>query len=200
MNNTDSVNRAIRLVAELSIDKAAQSLSKMLKAGAAIEVKRVDMVDVTDISVELSREDHEVIGSFVDIQGDVPFKFLFYVDPQGAFRLTDMVLRKEQGTTKQCDELVLSTIHEIGNILASAVSNTFASDFQLDLKPSPPVVFNDFAATLFQELILEAAAEDNKIMIIDSKFEIKKMNLPCRIFVIPMPGSYKFLKFSWGKL
>ena len=33
----EPVNRVVRLIAEQSIDRASQSLSKMLKAGAAIE-------------------------------------------------------------------------------------------------------------------------------------------------------------------
>jgi len=200
MAQSDSVNRVIRLIAEQSIDKASQSLSKMLRCGAAIELKKVDMVDVTQITMDLSSDDQEVIGSVVDLQGDAPFKFLFFVQTQGAFLLTDLLLRREPGTTKECDELVNGTVQEIGNILASAVCNTFTSDFGMSLRPTPPVVCNDFAATLFQEFIFEAAVEENKIMLIESRFEVKKVNLPCRIFVIPMPGSYKFLEFSGGRL
>lgn len=196
---SESISRAVQLIAEQSIDKASQSLSKMLKAGASIELKRVVMVDVADISADLTRETEEVIGSFVDLIGDAPFKFLFYVDTQGAFTLTDLLMRRTAGTTKDFDIYVSSTIQEIGNILASAVANTFSNNFQMSLKPSPPLVFNDFAATLFQELIFDAATEENKILVMESRFEVIKMNLPCRIFVIPLPGSYKMLEFAGGK-
>ena len=198
MPDEDGVHRAVRLIAEQSIDKASQSFSKMLRTGAAIEVKRIDMVDVAEITADLSLQNQEVIGSFVDLQGDAPFKFLFYVEMSGAFILTDLLLRKEPGTTQQCDEYVSSTVQEIGNILASSIANTFASDFQVKLRPTPPVVFNDFAATLFQELIFEAAVEENRILLIESKFEIRKVHLPCRIFLIPMPGSCKFLECAGG--
>ena len=194
----ESVNRAVRLIAEQSIDRASQSLSKMIKAGAAINLKRVDMVDVADITVDLNSENQEVTGSFVDLLGDAPFKFLFYVQTKGALMLTDLFLKRKLGSTLQYDENVSSTIQEIGNILASAVANTFTSDFQLRFKPTPPVVFNDFAASLFEELIFEAAGEDNKILLIESKLVVMKINLPCRIFVIPMPGSYKVLELSGG--
>ena len=112
--------------------------------------------------------------------------------------LTDLLLKNEPGTTLQVNEYVSSTIQEIGNILATAIANTFTGNFQISFKPTPPVVFNDYAATLFEDLILQAAAEDNKILLIESKFEIKKINLPCRIFVIPLPGAYKILEFTGG--
>lgn len=198
MSSSDNVNRAIRLIAEQSIDKASQSLSKMLKAGAAIELKRIDMVDITEITADLSRLDEAVIGSFVDLVGDAPFKFLFYVDTQGAYMLTDLLLRKPVGTFKSFDLYVSSTIQEIGNILASAIANTFSAHYQMSIQPSPPQVFNDYAATLFQELLFEAAMEDNKILLMESRFEVVKNNLPCRIFFIPMPGSYKILEFAGG--
>ena len=75
----DTVNRAVRLIAEQGIDRASQSLSKMLRSGAVIDLKRIEMVDIADISKDLSLENHEVIGSFIDLLGDAPFKFLFYV-------------------------------------------------------------------------------------------------------------------------
>ena len=196
--STESVNRAVRLIAEQSIDKASQSLSKMLKAGAAIELKRIDMVDIADITADITRENQEVTGSFVDLLGDAPFKFLFYVGVPGAFMLTDLLLNKEAGTTLNYDEYVTGTMQEIGNILASAVANTFANDFQISFKPTPPVVFKDYAAVLFEELIFQAAGDENKILLIESGLVVKKINLPCRIFVIPMPGSYKVLEFSGG--
>lgn len=198
MSNSDAVNRAIRLIAEQSIDKASQSLSKMLKAGAAIELKRIDMVDISDITADLGRMEEAVIGSFVDLVGDAPFRFLFFVETQGAFMLTDLLLRKPAGTFKSFDMYVSSTIQEIGNILASAVANTFSAHYQMSLQPAPPQVFNDFAATLFQELIFEAAMEENKVLLMESRFEVVKNNLPCRIFFIPMPGSYKILEFAGG--
>ena len=194
----ESVNRAVRMIAEHSIDKASQSLSKMLKAGASIDLKRVDMVDITEITADLSQENQEVIGSYIDLLGDAPFKFLFYVHTQGAFMLTDLLLNNEIGTTKRYDEYVSGTIQEIGNILASAIANTFAGDFQISFKPTAPIVFNDYAASVFQEMIVEVASEDNNILLIDSRLEVIKIHLPCRIFVIPMPGSYKVLEFSGG--
>jgi len=194
--SNEPINRAVRLIAEQSIDRASQSLSKMLKAGASIDLKRVGMVDIADITTDLNGENQEVIGSFVDLLGDAPFKFLFYVQTKGAFMLTDLLLKRKSGTTLQYDENVSGTIQEIGNILASAVANTFANDFQISFKPTPPVVFNDFAASLFEGLIFQAAGEDNQILLIESRLVIMKIHLPCRIFVIPMPGSYKILEFS----
>jgi len=177
----ESVNRAVRLIAERSIDKASQSFSKMIKLGAAIDLKRIEMVDIADISADLGGVPQEVIGSMVDLVGDAPFKFLFYVETQGAFSLTDLLLKRAPGTTVFIDEFVTSTIQEIGNILASAVANTFANDFQIDLRPTAPMVFNDFAATLFEGLIFEAAQEDNRVLMIECKFEVRKLNLPCRL-------------------
>jgi len=197
--SNESVNRAIRLIAEQSIDKASQSLSKMLKAGAVIDLKRIDLVDISDVMADITGENQEVTGSFVDLRGDAPFKFLFYVQTQGAFLLTDLLLNKEPGTTGNYDEYVSGTIQEIGNILASAIANTFAGNFQMSFKPTPPVVFKDYAAVLLEEMIMQTASEDNKILLIESGLVVKKINLPCRIFIIPMPGSYKILEFSGGR-
>lgn len=193
MSNQENVNRVVRLIAEQGFDRASQSLSKLLKTGAGIELKKVEMVDISLISEQLTTENQEVIGSFVGIEGKAPLKFLFYVQTKGAYWLTDLLMNNAPGTTGEFNEYVSSTVQEIANILASAIANTFTNDFQISFKPTPPMVFNDFSAALFQELICETAAEDNKVLLLESRFVVMKVHLPCCIFVIPMPGSYKIL-------
>lgn len=200
MESEEQVSRAVKFIAEQSIDKASMSLSKMLRTGAQIQLKNIDLVDVAEATEKVNAQTEEVIGSFVDLVGDAPFKFLFYVETQGAFALTDLLLRRPIGTIKAYDVYVSSTIQEIGNILATSVANVFSNQFQVSLKPAPPMVFNDFAGTLFQELIMEAAASDNKIFLMESRFEVLKVDLPCQMFIIPMPGSYKILQFAGGEM
>lgn len=200
MSEEENVSRAVRFIAEQSIDKASQSLSKMLRTGAMIQLKRIDLTDIADATERVNAQTEEVIGSFVELTGDAPFKFLFYVQTEGAYALTDLLLRRAIGTTKTNDIYVSSTIQEIGNILAAAVCNVFSNQFQVSLKPQPPIVLNDFAGSMFQELIMEAAAADNKIFLMESRFEVMKVDLPCQMFILPLPGSYKVLQFAGGEL
>gem|GEM_PF-586500 len=194
MDEANKVHRALQLIANLSIDKASQVLSKMIKAGAKIELEDVYVADISKATeAVMTSEAGDVVGAYVDLIGDMPFKFLFYVATEDSMSLTDLILRKELGSTRKFDACVASAVQEIGNVLASAVTNVFASDFQIRMRPSPPKVVHDYAATIFGEYIMEAAAEQNDILMIESQFQVVRMNIKCRMFLLPIGETQKTL-------
>ena len=195
METHGAVDRAVKLIASLSIDKASQVFSKMLRNGAKIDVERAYMEDISHATGRITQECDEVVGSIIDLVGDVPFKFLFMVDIAGCYTLTDMLLRKEIGTTKEYNLYTESAVQEVGNVLASAVTNVFSSDFQINLKPAPPLVLHDFAGTVFEEYIHEMAVEKNEVLIIESVFHVVVADINCQMFVIPAGGTEKMLHY-----
>ncbi len=198
MESNENVNRAVQLVAEHSIEKSSEVLTKMLNTTAKIELKNVNFVDITEITASVNQSDFEAIGSFILLSGDAPFKFLFYVQLEDAFILTDLFIGQKVGTTKAYDEYVSSTVQEIGNILSSAISNVFASDFQIKMLPEPPSVIRDFSGTLFSELIMDMALQEDKILLIESLFEIVETELNCHMYLLPIDGSERILGFGAG--
>jgi chemotaxis protein CheC len=189
------IDSAIRLIAKLSIDKSSQAFSKMIKAGARIEMEKAYMADISEATAKAYSEDAEVVGAFIDLTGDAPFKFLFYVTDKDSLVLTDLILRREVGTTKEFDLYAKSAVQEVGNILSSAISNVFSADFQIALKPTPPTVLHDFAGTVFEEYLVDIASERNEILIIESQFRIIQADIKCSMFLLPYPGSEKVLNY-----
>ncbi|MCK5579806.1 MAG: chemotaxis protein CheC [Candidatus Omnitrophica bacterium] len=196
MTEKKKIDRALKLIAGLSIDKSSQVLSKMIKMGASIEMRDVYMADISQLTANRTAEDEkEVVGAFIDLVGDAPFKFLFYVSADDSLVLTDLILRREVGTSKEFDLYSQSAVQEIGNILASAITNVFATDFQISMRPSPPVVVNDYASTIFQEYIMSAALERDEILIIETVFCVVQQDISCRMFILPMQESEKILNY-----
>lgn len=193
MEDKKKVDRALQLISKLSIDKASQVLSKMIKGGASIAFEKAYMADITDATQKVNEEFEEIVGSFIRLVGDAPFKFLFFVSPADSYVLTDMILRREPGTTKEFNAYASSAVQEIGNILASAITNVFSADFGIMLYPSPPTVMHDFAGTVFSEYILEAAIDRNEVLIIQSKFSVVKQNVGCHMFLLPVHDADKTL-------
>ena len=196
MDEYQKIDRALKLIAQLSIDKSSQLLSKIVKSGAAIKLENVYYADISKVTEQfMSKENDEVVGSFIDLVGDAPFKFLFYVTVSDSLLLTDLILQRELGSTKEFDMYASSAVQEIGNILASAITNVFAGDFQIAMKPSPPTVVHDFASTIFQEYIMSAASEKNEILIIESIFSIVKHDVQCQMFILPVENSENILSY-----
>lgn len=192
------VSKVLQMIAQLSIDRASQVLSKLVKTGAKIVLEKAYVADIAEVTARINSDttnDGEVIGSMVDMVGDAPFKFLFYSDAQSCLVLTDLMLRRQVGTTKGYDMYVQSAVQEIGNILSSAACNVFSTDFEISLKPTPPKVVHDFVGAVFQEFVVGAASETDEILIIESRFHIVSHDIRCDMFILPFPGSEKVINY-----
>ena len=185
----------IKTVAELSVEKASLVLAKLLRNGARIEVQKVYPADISAVTAEMNSLDSKIIGAYIDLKGDMAFKFLFYVEEKDSLLLTDMLLKKPLGTTKDFGVYTYSTVQEIGNILSSAIAGVFNADFQIRVLPTPPSVVHSFAGTVFGEYIAGAMPDADEILIIESVFKLAEPGLKCRMYVVPYKGSEKILNY-----
>lgn len=188
-----NITNALRVIAQLSIDRSSVVLGKLIKRGARIEIVKVYSSDISEASSAVYLGDEGVVGAILNLEGDINLKFLFFVTHKDSLLITDMILRKELGTTKQFDLYAESAIQEIGNIVASAITNVFTSDFGINMKPTPPIIINDFAGTVFEEYIREIATVKNQILIIETKFQVVRSDISCYMFMLPIPGSEEHL-------
>ncbi len=191
------ISKAVQLIAQLSVDRASQVLSKLVKTGARIVLEKAYIADISAATEQVNAEmtEVDVIGSMVDMVGDAPFKFLFYADAPSCLILTDLMLQRKVGIAKEFDIYVRSAVQEIGNILSSAVCNVFSTDFEISLKPTPPKVVHDFIGTVFQEFVIGAASETDDVLIIESRFHIISHDIRCNMFILPFPGSEKVINY-----
>ena len=190
------IDRLLKTVAEQSIDKSSQVLSKMLNCDAHIDLKKIAFEDVTVVTQEINEQSRPVIAASIDLVGDAPFRFLFWVAVDDAYKLTDLFLCQEVGTTKEFDEYTSSTVQEIGNIISSAVTNVFVANFQVAMKPEPPVVIRDYSGSIFEEFVMAAAMDRNELLLIESRFQIAQCEMDCRMYLLPLAKSDEKLSFA----
>ncbi len=187
------INRAIKFIAELSVDRASQVFSKTIKSGAKITFERSYVADITDITSNVYNEEKEIVCSVVDLEGKASFKFLFYIGVEDSFMLTDLILKRQIGTTKEYDIYTQSAVQEIGNILASTVANVISAHTGITIRPKPPIVVKDFLGAVFEEFVLGVIGDRDEILTIETKFSLVRINIDCSMFLIPYQDSEKVL-------
>jgi chemotaxis protein CheC len=188
-------DRVIRTVADLGMDKAEQVFTKLLKTSVKIEIEKVYMADISDVTASANGLDTKIIGASVDLKGEIPFKFLFYVEERDSMLITDLMLRRPPGTAKEYDKYVYSAVQEAGNILASAMAGVFAADFKMRLAPQPPTVIHSFTGAVFEEYVMSTAASADEMLIIESMFKLTGHDLKCMMYMVPLCGAEKLIEF-----
>jgi chemotaxis protein CheC len=189
---------AVELIARKSIDRASQILSKAIRLGAKIEFLEVIESDISQITSKMSDQDQSVIASLIQLTQDTKWNVLFTVPLKDALILTDLFIRKPVGTTTEFNIYVESTIQELGNMMASSICNTFSADFNLLLKPSPPLVMKDYEAAIFSDLLLMENEIEDKIFLIHTRFLVVKYEMTCKLYLLPQKGSLQVLDFFLG--
>ncbi len=198
MNITQDRLRALEIIARLSIDHASRALSKSLRTGAKISILKLSMVDFCEITEKMNNDLREMIGVLVNFKGNIGCKLLFMLPLKDSLILTDLFLRQKIGTQKAFDDFTESTVQEVGNILASHISNTLVSDFNATLVPLPPQVYNDYAGIIFSNLVLEQGSVYDKLLLMETIFEICNTELKCNLFILPELSSFEKLLDSLG--
>ncbi len=148
------------------------------------------IADLSETTAKMNDDLREMTGVMVNFKGNVSCKLLFMLPLEGSLILTDLFLRQPAGTTKEYNEFTESVTQELGNILASHISNALVSDFNATLVPQPPHVHNDFAGVIFSNLVLEQGMMDDQLLLIETQFEICKTELDCYLFLVPEMTSF----------
>ncbi|OQZ04257.1 MAG: hypothetical protein B6D34_04595 [Candidatus Brocadia sp. UTAMX1] len=198
MNITQDRLKILEIMSSLSIDRASRALSKSLRTGARISLSKVSIADFGETTEKMNEDQREMISVMVNFKGNEGCKLLFMLPLEGSLILTDLFLRQRIGTSKECDVFTESAIQELGNILSSHISNALVSDFNAQLIPQPPQVHNDYAGVIFTNLVLEQGTIDDKLLLIETIFEISGTELECYLFLVPEMNSFVKLLDSIG--
>ncbi|MFN3531889.1 MAG: hypothetical protein ACK41Q_05150 [Candidatus Brocadia sp.] len=198
MNITQDRLKILEIMSNLSIDRASRALSKSLRTGAKISLSKVFIADLSETTEKMNEDQREMISVMVNFKGNEGCKLLFMLPVEGSLILADLFLRQRIGTSKEFDVFTESAVQELGNILANHISNALVSDFNAKLIPQPPQVHNDYAGVIFSNLVLEQGMVDDKLLLIETIFEISGTKLECYLFLVPEMNSFAKLLDNIG--
>lgn len=177
--------KVLDIIVKISMDNASRSFSKTIKHAALIELVKTEIVDISEITEEMNNDFREMVASILRLEGSLNGKLMFMIPLDGALTLQDFYLQEEPGTAKEFDELTEGTVQEIGNILASAIGNSFAAGLGSMLLPTPPQVLCDFAGSIFAQLIFEESVDNDKILLTETRFKLSDTEIDCYFFLLP---------------
>jgi chemotaxis protein CheY-P-specific phosphatase CheC len=189
--------KILDIIVKMGMDNASRRFSKTIKHAVLIELVKTELVDISEITEEMNKDLREMVASMLRLEGSFSGKLLFMIPLDGALVLQDFYMGQPPGTSKEFDEFTEGTVQEIGNILASSIGNSFASDLGSKLLPTPPQVLCDFAGTIFTSLIYEDGMDNDKILLTETKFNLHDTEIDCYFFLLPDLDS---LKESLNKL
>lgn len=189
---------ALKEVGNIGAGNAATALSQMIQKRIDMTVPQVDILPLDEVITKIGSGEDLVIAVVLRIFGDVPGNMLFLLTMDSAYRLVEMLTGRFPASDEGLNELEISALQEIGNILTGAYINSIVKLTGMTFISSVPAVSNDMLESLVTTVFVESGQYDDYIMSIDAKFMEGDRNIKGFFFYIPRPGSLEKLLKALG--
>ncbi|UFU01047.1 chemotaxis protein CheC [Radiobacillus kanasensis] len=192
----------LKEVGNIGSGNAATSLSKLLNRKVDMTTPSVKVVGFDEVMNLVGGPEKLIVSVFLRIQGEAPGSMYFVLDPNEAEQFARQVTGLKEFSFEQypIDEVGLSALHEVGNILAGSYLSALSDFTNINMQPSVPSLNMDMAGAILSEGLMELSVESDYAIIIDTTIseEGEKSSLNGHFFLLPDPDSFRKIFRSLG--
>jgi chemotaxis protein CheC len=163
----------------------AHNLAEMVGRPIQINNLRIETLPISHLNARVDDPEAETVGIYLLIGEDLPGEAILILPLDDAMYLADWLLEIRPGTTTKLGPLECSALAEFGNLTLSSFLNAVAEFVGTPLRLSPPAVMVDMVATVFEAVVMSAAAVTDELLIVEADFVNVESDLSIRFWVLP---------------
>lgn len=187
----------LKEIGNIGSGNAATALATMIDKKIDMEVPQVKILEFNDVSKVLGDPEKPVVGIYFEMSGDIEGNIMFTLDINSAKNLVDMLFGRTDNE-KDMDEMDISALSEVGNILAASYINSLSTMTNLKLKLSVPSVTIDMAGAILSVPAIQFGHFSDHAIFIETQFEEGKKAISGDLFLIPEVDSFDKILKSLG--
>lgn len=187
----------LREIGNIGAGNATTAISNMLNLKIDMSVPQVELMPVERITTAIGAEDEVIVGILLGVEMDIDGSMMFLLDMKSAHHLVNRLMMRDLSYDKDFDEMDLSALKEIGNIIASSYLSALAGLTNMTISPTVPFVTVDMAAAILSvPAVMFGMMGDNALLI---KTEIGDEESISGYFILmPEEDSFKKILTSLG--
>ena len=178
---------ALREVANIGAGHAATALSQMTGGTIMISVPTINVTRLEDVPPQIAGPEEPVAAVLMNMLGDLTGRTLLVFPKPTALRLSELMLRRPKGSSRELGELEQSAIKEAGNILSGAYMNALSDFMGLMLLPSPPSLAIDMSQAVLTTAYLQFGNDKDYVFCVESEFYMQDLKEHLRGFFLLLP-------------
>jgi len=204
INDLNSIHiDVLKEIGNIGAGNAATALAKLLNRKVDMDVPRVKIMGFREVSETLGNPELPVVGIMLKVTGDLTGNILFVLKQQAAVLLVNMLMGKptdEEGDDEGhvFDELEISALKEIGNILAGSYLSSLSALTNLSIAPSVPGLAIDMAGAILSVPAIEFGKVGDSVLYIETEFTEGDKRVVGDFFLIPDVDTYSVLMKALG--
>jgi len=195
MANLDQLNDmyldVLKEIGNIGAGNATTAISNMLNLKMDMSVPNVELMPVEKIGGAIGSEEQVVVGIMLGVETDVNGSMMFIMDMASAHKMVNLLMMRDVNYNNDFDEMDLSALKEIGNIIAGSYLSALSGLTNLTISPTVPYVSVDMAAAILSVPAIQFGLISDKALMI--KTEIGGDNKIDGYFIL-MPDEESFEK------
>jgi len=184
----------LKEIGNIGVGNAISSLSSLICTEIKMTVPEVKFLEFKEVGTILGGDEVVVFGILVQISGDVNGMMMFLVKPESARTLVGGLMDSmgmTQENTGEFDEIQMSALQEIGNILCSSYLGSLSTFINKSVTPTPPILAQDMATAILSVPAIEFGKMADGVLFIDTVFETSS-GAPASGFFLLVPDEESF--------
>jgi len=205
-NNQPFTEEQLDFISEMmniGAGNAATALQQMLQCPVNLIIPRVHVIPVTHVPTTFDNPASPVICVKMRMVGDVGGGLFFIVPEEHKDRLVSLVKRATPGLSRlenqRPDEMGLSVLTEIGNILGGTYLTAIHDFCGLNIYHTVPILAIDMIQSLLDEALVRLSLQARTALLIENEFIIEKSRIRTLLLLIPAAESIEALVNSLEK-
>ncbi len=188
---------ALKEIGNIGSGNAITALANMLSKRINMSVPKVRIIDFKDIATILGGEEELIVGIYLSLEDDIEGNIMFILDIDSAKNLLNMLLDKE---VEELDELAMSALAEVGNIVSSSYVNALSALTGLKITVSVPSLAIDMAGAILSVPAIQLGLISDKALFIETLFKEGNNLVKGSLFLLPNIESFEKILSLLGVL
>ncbi len=194
---TENYYDVLKELGNIGAGNAMTALAQMLQCKVDMKVPQVKLLEFSDVGDMMGGEEQIMAGVFLGVEGDITGSMMFMVEEESARHLIQKITMGMLPQGAEFEEMGLSAMKELGNIITGAYLNSLSTLTNLKIYPTPPALTVDMAGSILSVPAIQFGIFGDKILLIQSQF-YDEVELDGYFILIPDLESYAKILTALG--
>jgi len=160
----------LREIGNIGAGNATTAIASMLGLRIDMNVPKVELMDASKLGSAICPEDEIIVGIFLEVQTDIEGSMMFLLKMGSAQYLVNKLMMRDADYKAEFDEMDLSALKEIGNIIAASYLSALSGMTRLTITPSIPYIAVDMAASILSVQAIQFGQFGDNALLIETEF------------------------------
>lgn len=196
-NVNDIYMDVLKEIGNIGAGNATTAMAGMLGTALDMKVPKVGLMEASKLGDAICPEEENIVGIFLGLEHDIDGSMMFLMKMPEAHYLVNKLMMRDPDYNEPFDDMDLSAMKEIGNIMASSYLNALSTMTNLKITPSVPYIAVDMAAAILSVPAIQFGQYGDNALFIETEFG-DDVSMGGYFILMPEPDSYTKLLSSLG--